>query len=214
MPNEAAKAYQDALRAKPGDFMLLAFAADFHRRADDRVEAQHLYERLLTPEVAAPAEFAVPARRYLALLLTERGEPAKALALIDDNIKTRGNALADERIRLFIQARDPRERQAALSKFQDSLRLQLPTPDERLLLAQMLEAADSLGQARAHLSEIVDQHPTAPSYLIRYARVLIKLGELAEAERMVARLQTLEPASDRVRSISAALADAKRKAVE
>ncbi len=215
MPVEAAAAYQAALREQPNDFALVAFAADFYRRAEQARAAERLYERLLSPELAAPAEFTVKARRALAVLAAERGDASsckQALALIDANTRLRGETLTDARIRLYILGQQPRERAGALSKLQESLRNQLPTPEERLLLAGLLEATNNLGQARTHLSEVVDQYPTVPLYLVRYARVLIKAGELDEAQGLLARLDKLEPASDRVRAVRAALTEAERRA--
>ena len=50
----------------------LAHAADFARRAGRPEEARTLYERLLDPALVAPAEYTVPARRYLASLKPQR----------------------------------------------------------------------------------------------------------------------------------------------
>ncbi len=105
----------------------------------------------------------------------------------------------------------PSARQDAIRNFENSLRLQPPTPEERLLLAQMLESADRLGQARTRLSELVDEYPATPQYIVRYARILIRMNELDEAQRQVARLEPLEPDSERVREVRAALARAREK---
>ena len=202
MPAQAAKAYQDALRSVPDDFILLAYAADFARRADQAEEAQKLYERLLDPELAAPAETTVTARRHLAVLLAQRDTP-KALALVV------GNTIAEERIRLYIQSATPSAREDAIKKFEESVRVQWATPDERLLLATMLESAGRLVPARTQFAELADDYPFVSQYLIRYARILIRMNELDDAGRVVARLETLEPGSDRVRELRTALARGK-----
>ena len=77
----------------------------------------------------------------------------------------------------------------------------------------MLESADRLGQARTQLSELVGEYPATPQYLVRFARVLIRLNELDEAQRQLARLEPLEPDSERVRAVRAALARARKKDV-
>ena len=56
------------LKDRPNDFALLAYAADFFRRADQPAKARPLYERLLDPTLAAPAELVGLARRQLAAL--------------------------------------------------------------------------------------------------------------------------------------------------
>ena len=193
---EAGKAYQDALRTAPEDFILLAYAADFYRRGDQNAEAVKLYERLLDPTLAAPAEYTMPARRRLAILLGSHN-PTKALALLDDNKTNRGDTIADQRIRLFLEQ--------SLRKFQDSLTQQPPTPDERLLLARLLESAGHLNDARSQLSELVDENPAMAQYLVRYARLLIRMSEREDAERAIARLEALEPGSERTREVRMAL---------
>jgi hypothetical protein len=213
MPDQAAKAYQDALRIAPDDFILLAYAADFYRRADQDAEAQKLYQRLLDPTVAAPADYTVSARRHLAILLASPDSATgrqQALALLDENKASRGDTLAEQRIRLFIQSMTPSARRDTLQKFQDSLRQQPPTPGERLLLARMLETANKLGEARSQLSDLADEYPTVSQYLVRYARMLIRMNELDEADRQVARLERLQQGSSRAREVRAALTRAKQ----
>lgn len=68
MPKEAEKAYQDVLQNSPGDYVALAHAADFHRRAGHIEQARKLYERLLDPALAAPADYTAAARRQLETL--------------------------------------------------------------------------------------------------------------------------------------------------
>lgn len=68
MPDEAVKAYQDALSETPNDIVTLAHAADCARRAGRRDEARDLYTRLLDPQLAAPDAYAELARRQLANL--------------------------------------------------------------------------------------------------------------------------------------------------
>ena len=115
--------------------------------------------------------------------------------------------IADRRIRLFIQGQAESERESAIAKFQDSFGLQLPTPEERILLAQMLEAAGYAGQARTQLVEAVNEQPS-PWILARYARLLIQLGEMPEAERTVNRLEKMEQNSIRVKQLRNAIAGA------
>jgi predicted Zn-dependent protease len=203
----AAKAYEDALKDRPNDFALLTYAADFFRRADQPAQAIPLYERLLDPALAAPLESVVRARRHLAVLLP-KNDRQRALALVALNKKSLGYTAADERIRLYIQGQDERAQFDAIKQFQDALRRQPPTPEERVLLAELQEAAGNLAAARSQLSAAVDDSPSEPRYLARYARLLMRIGEWEEAGRVAARLESLEPASERVSAVKAALARA------
>jgi tetratricopeptide (TPR) repeat protein len=197
---QAERAYQDALRERPSDFIALSYAADFYRRADLAAQAIGCYERLLDPMRPAPAEIALTARRQFAVLLAQQSKLADALALLANNRQALGDTLADERIRWFVESQSEFQRDRAIGKFQDSLQRQVPTPNERALLAQMLESVGALGQARTQLAEAVHEQAT-PMLLVRYARLLIQLAELPEAERTVARLEALEPESPRVREL-------------
>jgi tetratricopeptide (TPR) repeat protein len=207
--NAAAKAYEDALKEWPNDFVLLAYAADFARRADQPDRARSLYERLLDPALAAPAESVVRARRHLAVLLA-KDDRQRALTLLALNVKSRGDTPADERIRYYVQGQDEHSHVEAIKQFENALRRQPPTPDERVLLAELQEAAGNLGAARSQLSAAVDEAPTEPRYLVRFARLLIRIGEWEEAARVIARLEALEPASERVSAVKASLVRAEQ----
>jgi cellulose synthase operon protein C len=205
-PDQADAAYQQALRDRPGDVTLLAHAADFYRRAERRDEARKWYERLLDPSSGAPANFTVRARREFAVLLADQGARASAIEVLDRDRKARGDTVADERVRLYLHSLTDSAREGALGKFEDSLRLQPPTPEERVLYARMLEAAGYLAQARSQLAEAVAEQPVCVPFLIRYARILIRTEDLDEARRQLTRVEALEPGSARVRDLRRALA--------
>jgi tetratricopeptide (TPR) repeat protein len=195
-PDLAGPAYQAAVTERPQDFTVLHFVAEFYRRADQAETARGFYERLLEPGLSAPAETTTNARRHLAVLLAQAGNRARALALLD----ARSDAAPDLRIRWFIESSNPAARAGSIGRFQDSLSAQPPTSFERMLLAQMHEAAGSLETARTLLAEAVQDDP-APPQLARLARLLIQMGEMQEAERTIDHLDRLEPGSARVRQL-------------
>ncbi len=211
----AEQAYRLALAERPDDFVLAAFAADFFRHADQRDEARRLYERLIDPELSAPSESVLVARRHLATLLAPPGqavERRKALELIDANIRLQGETVADERARLYVVGSSDVDRPGAVAKFQASLKRQEPTGAERALLADLFGSLnrnqDARGELEKALSSSLPPHQQA-FYLARLARVLAKLDDFAEAEATVARLETLEPAHPRTREVRAAVQKAK-----
>ncbi|MBI2804433.1 MAG: tetratricopeptide repeat protein [Planctomycetes bacterium] len=205
LPGRADDAYQAALKSTPDDFGALAYAADFYRQADRIDTAIKLYARLLDAKLAAPAQLTLRARRDLAILLGRRGEPTRALAVLDANRTLGGETIADRRIRLYLQSLAPAARQDAIDQFQLTLRAQPASADERVLLASMLESARQFGPARMLLAEVVAEHPATPVYLTRYASILIRMEETEEAERVLARLEALEPGSERARTLRAEL---------
>lgn len=210
----AGKAFKEALEARPDDFITLAYAADFYRRADQVAEARKLYQRLVDPDRGAPAEYTVPARRHLAVLMAAQDPTARKSAseLLDANRQARGSTLADERVRLYLQSlTSASARKDALAKFQESLRIENPSADERLLLASMLEAADLLTEARGQLADAADEAPTVEN-LTRYVNLLVRVDDFDEADRQIGRLEALAPPGERVRDLRTALARAKAAA--
>jgi len=195
----SAKAYHDALLAQPNDFITLAHAADFAHRAERNDDARRLYERLLDPSLAAPLEYTAPARRRLAVLIADSSR-SRAIALLDAN-KT--ESIADRRVRWYIEHLDAARRASSLANFKSSLGQFAGTPEERLLFAQMLESAMHLEQARGLLSDLAEEQPRSAQAAAAYARILIRLQDRDAAESEVARLERLEPNSERTRRIRA-----------
>ncbi len=213
--DQAGSAYRAAVAGAGDDPTVLAFAADFFRRADLDSEARRLYERLVDPALFAPAEITVTARRNLAVLLAKSGntdDRDRALALMNDNRSLRGDTLPDLRVRLFIQGQQAERRRDAIHQFQETNRRQTPSADERLLLAELLVADRHLGQARNLLSDLFEEDPRNTRYVARFAQVLIGLEEFAEARRMLAILTQAEPTSARTHAVQSALAKGEKEA--
>jgi tetratricopeptide (TPR) repeat protein len=208
-PEEASEAFVKALRERPEDVATLYFAAEFFERADNASEAQKLYEQLLDPTIVVPADMLATARRRLAALLADTSR-RRALDLLDANKKTAAFDEADERTRLYVQSfSSAAARQDAIAKFQKSFDRTPPSADERVLYAQMLNAANLTGQASSQLAEAVNDQPTNAQFIARYIQQLIRGNDLDGAERQLKRLEELEPASDRLRSLRTQLSNVK-----
>ncbi len=92
----ADKAYRAALAAAPDDVATLARAADFFRWADRAELAENSYRRLVEPALLAPAEYAILARRHLAVLLAPR-DRTQALAVLEQHKPSQGESVGDQR---------------------------------------------------------------------------------------------------------------------
>jgi tetratricopeptide (TPR) repeat protein len=202
MPSEAAKTYHIALDQAPYDFPALAYAADFARRAERADDARRWYTRLIDPDLTAPDDYTAPGRRQLAVLLAS-SDQVKALALL-------GNEMADQRVRWYIESLTPAARDYALKQFNESLLEHPASADERTLLAQMLESANQRAAAKTLLSELADEHPNAAHFTARLARLLLRMGDLKEAERRIRQLESLEPGTQRARELRAELTRVKK----
>jgi predicted Zn-dependent protease len=201
--------HAQALAARPDDFIALTQAAEFYLRQDQPDRAEPLLRRLLTANVAAPAEHAAPARRRLAALLAARGSRAEALALLVEN----GETAANDRARLYVLGQDPRVLARSIADFEESLVHHPASAADRLLLAELWLSAGKPAQARALLQPLATQPVPLPQHLARYVSSLIGAGDLNEAAGLLARFEQWEPQSSRSHALRAALTEAQAKVI-
>ncbi len=156
----------------------------------------------------------VDARRRLAVLLAKSdtaGDRDRAVALMDDNRNLRGDTLHDLRVRLYVRGRNESFRRNAIHQFQETLRRQTPSIDERLLLAELLVDDAHLGQARTILSDVNYEDPTNGQCIVRFVNLLIHLKEFAKAQRILTEFAKIEPTSVRTIAAQAALVRAEKE---
>jgi predicted Zn-dependent protease len=201
---QAEAEYDRALAARPDDFVVLAWAADFFVRQDRPERAEPLLRRLISPAVAAPAEHTTRARRQLAVLIASHSG-AEALSLVH------GDSVADERARWFVRGQDAAQLPGVLTQFEESLKRQPPSAVERLLVAELYLAAGKAAQARTALQPLMTQSAPVPQHVARYVRVLIRGGDLKEAATQLAQLERWEPQTARTQALRDELAKARAK---
>jgi predicted Zn-dependent protease len=199
--------YRQALEKNAEDFILLAQAADFFRHMDQQEKAEPYLVALLQPASGAPAESVVRARRYLAFVLAAKGKgnQKKALDLIDGNLKSHPNNLADVRARAFLQATQPALRRQAIRVFEDTRKRQPLSADEQLQLAQLLDAAGDQRGTREQIDALLTAQPENPQFLAFFIRFLIEAEDTTQAERQIQKLDRLEPDSPRTLELKARL---------
>ncbi|MBI3407710.1 MAG: tetratricopeptide repeat protein [Planctomycetes bacterium] len=195
--DRAEETYREALAPNPDDLGLIAQAAEFLRRADWPEKAAPLWQKLLDPDVAAPRELQLRARRQLALTMAAAGKITEALELIADNERLLGKNIADDRVRNAVEASQPSERNKSLRAFEDSLKRAPATVDELFLLAKLYDTAGNLSRSREILLGLLATQPENPQFLAHYVRVLLKAEELEDAASYLTRLDRLEPGSVR-----------------
>jgi tetratricopeptide (TPR) repeat protein len=200
--------YELALTAHPDDFIALTQASEFYLRQDQPSRAEPLLRRLLTPNVAAPAEHAARARRRLAALLARENRD-QALELLATN----GDSIADERVLLYVLAHDSRFLSRSIARFEESLTHQPATATDRLLLAELWLTAGKPAQACALLQPLAAQRVPLPQHVARYVAALIRAGDLDEATGFLDKLEAWEPQSPRTRDLRDALTKDRGKVV-
>ena len=200
--HRAHQEYQIAVAQAPGDALVLQHAARFYLRLNQLARAEPLLRRLLAPETDTSEASQAWARRRLALLLAfdSSSQYRQALALLDESPNRKPETLADRRTRLLIEGTRPEERSAALRQLEQSAKLQPFTPEELFYLSRLYEAANDPKAVEERMLDLLALDRNNPEYLAFHIHHLLRRGHLDDARPWLARLQTLEPDSSRVRS--------------
>ena len=196
-PDRAAEYYRDALTVHPDDPRALRAVAVSHLRNGRVADAEALLRRII--ERGAAADEVPWARRTLATVVAGRGRPLdtnQALAILGSGTNgaapgPAGDAPEDQRARALILSRQPGRdhRREAIAILERLIERQFARPADYLLLAELNEVDGDWSRARQRLAELVDRGGVAPVQLAAAARALLRHGQQAEAEALLARLE-------------------------
>lgn len=192
---EAEEQYRIAVEMRPDDFLVLHQVAGFYVRAGIFARAQAHLRKLCAPDVQAPAEHAAWARRQLAEGLATAGREQgfeEALALLNSNAALTGETLDDQRARARVLATRRERRPEALRLLTATLPRAPLVARDRLLLAQLHEAASDVPRAREEMLALLAAEGHDPKYLVHYVRCLRRWGDQDEARVWAARLKELD----------------------
>jgi tetratricopeptide (TPR) repeat protein len=211
----AERAYQDALRKRPGDVRVLTAMASFYESArnPDQAEATLRKIRQADPSVGW-------ATRKLALSLASRGGVNRdaweeALRLVGP--EPRPDDVTDDRVTraaVYALSPDPAQRRKAVAILEAVL-AELPAlvrvhEDAARLLASLGET----GQALAHAAKAADNDRAPAAAILLYAGLLLDAKDLKGAEAQLDRLVALDPNSLPVAEIKARLLAARGQGAE
>ena len=200
MLEQAEKNYQAAVASNPEPNGLRRLAG-FYVRVGQATKAQAVLRQILNPNLKAPANTTIWARRTLALSLSGQGNMGafkEAQQLLDENDResgqTRDDKMADKIARALVLAAQPTQRREAIRQL-EILTAQQSTvvPEVQYFLAQLYEAVGNWPQAKSQFTALVDAHEKNRVLLARYARALLRNRELDIARSMVERLKTVAP---------------------
>jgi tetratricopeptide (TPR) repeat protein len=198
--DQAEKLYQEAITARPDDLAVLQGTAGFYMRCGQPRKAEPYFRKLLAHR-RVPDELIAWARRSLAMALASSKEPAKlfeAETLIDQNLKAYANRPEDRRAKAMLLSGKPARRQEAIDALQGLLRAGAATDGDRLLLAQLSEAAGNWPQAKEQfLTVLTSPGGDNAASLAHFISGLVRHGESMNALEWLDRLGKLEPDSAR-----------------
>jgi tetratricopeptide (TPR) repeat protein len=221
---EAQDLYAQALKVQPNDPAALRLLANLLLRTGQTPQAEEVLTRLGDLEGRA-YEDAVWAKRVLVLVLANSDDPDRSRRAIDVlNQLQRGRRVEigarespeDQRLRAVVLAlrKGRGDRIEAIRLLEDLASRQTPTPEERLLLAQLYEGVGQQDKAREALKRIVADRADSPRFLTHYALALLRWGDAEPVPAVLDALKKLDPDSLATLEVEARLLKAQGKDAE
>lgn len=206
--DKAKDQYDDLLKTKPNDPIILYNVANFYARSGQAQTAETYLRQLAEPATKAPKGVQAWARRQIALTLADTSDYRKfqeALSLLEINLQEQGIAPDDERARALVLATQPSRRREAIELFERLNKAQNLRAGEQFRLAQLYEAAGEWPKARSQFRTLATGKIKNPFYVSYFAQRMIDRGELAGAEVLVRELEAMDPKSWRTAAVKAHL---------
>lgn len=206
---EALELYEKAQKADPNNVMVLRSVIRFSIRLGQRPQAEDLLRQIVDGKVPASKEDVNWARRGLALLLADGihyDRFQQAIPLVDLSLDAKGRldlkSLEGKaptelhRTRARILATQPirRYREAAIGLFTLLDGLQALTPEDRLILAILLDQTGEWQKARDQYLTLVLPKTDDPRHLTAYVSAMIEHDDLDGVPRWLEQLEGLEKA--------------------
>jgi len=196
---DAERLLQEAVEGWPDDLDSLRNLAAFEARRGRSKEARALLEKILAMDGTDVASAKAWARRLLTELTATRGtfkELEKALGLLRENRSADGKAAPEDldiEIKLLANRPEPAAWRRAIALLDELVAVQLLSPQQRFLRAQLLEKVGRWDEARSELLTLVAGRTTPPGQVALLVEKLIDHGELSNARTWLRRLTQLAP---------------------
>lgn len=193
---EAAKLYQEALKANPNDALTLLTTADWLLKQNAFAQAEPLLRRVLDPSVKAAPPQVQAARRALSLLLAQRNVPkltAEALALVEQNLAELPNSSADRLARARLKSVDPRTQDAALIEFESLAQERRLTKEDQFVVCKVLAQQGAWDDARQRMESLLKEAPSEPRYLTWMIARLLEQNQPDQATPYLEQLRQAAP---------------------
>jgi tetratricopeptide (TPR) repeat protein len=192
--------YEERLTAEPRNADLLLATVGLHLRQGQVAKVKARLHKLVALAGHAP-EQAASARRLLWFLEATGGDrlPAEALAAMGIQDVSGGPSHGEEepvedlRVKALVLAlQGHREARTQAVRILEAIPRRQPLEaDDQLLLARLYESLGDWPRARGQFGGLLSRHGEELRYLAQYALSLLKHDEVAEAQRIVERMERL-----------------------
>jgi tetratricopeptide (TPR) repeat protein len=195
---EAEQQYEAAMETTPDGEGVARSAADFYLRGKQTAKGEAIVKSIVQGERKVSPDDLAWARRRLALLLLERGDPEgrrNAIAMLDDNLKTDPQSLVDQRLkaRALALKGTRKDRQEARAMLESLVGIPQPLPQDRFELAKIVMVDEGWNSASRQMQPLLAMNDVEPTWLQFYVRAQIENNELEGAEANLKRLEQLLP---------------------
>jgi len=215
-PEPAREQYRAALAAAPEDQATLRAASEVALVVGEFEDAKEYLRKLVSRQSTAPDD-AAQARRILGVLLAASGdrrqtrESLQVMGLVEDGLPYRpasDESTEDLRAKAKVLAmRGGRQnRRAALDALVAIIGRGKPSPDDRFLLAQVLDMDGDWPKAREQMQLLMAESGESAPFLAFYVRGLLRHDDAGGAKPWLEKLEKLDPASFQAAELKARLA--------
>ena len=209
-PDEAIKAYAEAIETGKDDALVVKSVAVGHMSANRSPLAEPLLRRLARSEIRGTIPGDIEwAKRSLALLLaggTSSTRFAEALDLVGLALDDKGNLpkelpattnseLRRTQARVLASQNQKQFRDHAIKILDELSRARATSPDDEFVLATLYDAAGEPRKARERLEKLAQPHSRTPQYLAQYTMSLLnqrKPESLAKADKVIGWIEEIE----------------------
>src|SRR5271157_4515729 len=196
--NKAEAFFLAVIKNRPHDAATLRLSANFYLDQNRLDKAGPLLAELLKPETgASQADVAWAKRSEMMLDFAAGVKPEQfeqALRLVEADLKSDPNDFDAQRMRAALLSMRYSRRKESIQALESMDRAYSLVPRERFLLVTLYSAERDWPKCRAEMRKILEAGSRQPRHLVFYVNLLIRLGELDEAERWLRILKPLFPA--------------------
>jgi tetratricopeptide (TPR) repeat protein len=196
--NKAEALFLAVIKSRPHDAGTLRLAANFYLDQNRLDKVGPLLAELLKPETAASRADVAWAKRAEGMLGLASGVTPElieqTLMLVEQDLKSDPNDIDAQRMRAVLLSMRYSRRKESIQALESMDRTYSLAPRERFLLATLYSAERDWPKCRAEMRKVLEEGSRQPRHLVFYVNLMIRLGELDEAECWLRTLKPLVPA--------------------